>query len=127
MKTLLTAAAISAFLSTGCAGLQDIRQRPADMTTAVRGDYSSIAECFANRTDLVRHTPATLRFNRATKTANVYENVHGNVVSYDYTFKQQDDLVRVEARGMDTIFGTGHHPKAVWHLVAECANENQQK
>lgn len=115
-----------AILVTGCAGLQDIRQRPADMETTVRGDYALIAECFASRTDLVRSKPATLRFNRSAKTANVYEHIQDNIASYDYTFRQQGDLVRIEARGMDTIFGTAHHPKAVWHLVAECANENQQ-
>lgn len=110
---------------TGCASVHEMRQQPPQMTTVVPGDYASIAECFAERTDEIRHKPAVLRLNRTTKRANVYEHIQDQVAAFDYTFIQTGKDVRVEARGMDTIFGKDHHPKAVWHLVDECAKAQQ--
>jgi len=109
-------------LLAGCASLQDMRSQPAQMSTVVRGDYAAMAECFSARTDEIRHRPAVLRLNRTLQRANVYEHLQDQVASYDYTFIQDGENVRVEARGMDTIFGKDHHPKSVWHLIGECAS-----
>lgn len=111
----------AAGLLTGCTSLQDMRNQPPQMTTVVHGDYAAIAECFSVRTDEIRNKPAVLRLNRSMRRANVYEHIQDQVASYDFTFIQVGENVRVEARGMDTIFGKDHHPKSVWHLVSECA------
>lgn len=108
------------FLS-GCASLQDMRSQPPQMSAIVPGNYAELAECFSSRTDEIRDWPAVLRIDRTKRRANVYEIVQNQATTYDYTFIQVGEKVQVEARGMDTIFGKDHHPKAVWHLIGECS------
>ena len=121
LKIAATTALIGLVL-TGCATATDLRSRPADLSMSAPGKYDVIAECVAHQSDAIRDTPSILRYDRAAKKAFLYEPLGSTgAAAFDITFAQINDTVKIEARGMITIYGTDHHPKQVWPAVQRCA------
>lgn len=121
MRQITTGIAICLILF-GCSTANELRSRAPDISMETRGKHDLIAECVAARLDVDGVQPAILRIDRKAGISYVYEPIgYTGSAAYDIAFSQDGDIVKINARGMSTIYGTDYHPKRVWPIVIECA------
>jgi hypothetical protein len=114
----------------GCGSIGDLRNQPADRVIMVTGTYDSLAKCVANEADAISDYVGvpSLRFNDSERTASLFNLIQPSMTpQYEIAFTQQGkDRVKVEGRGMRTIYGTDFHLRKLWPAVERCATKVQR-
>lgn len=119
---VLMMAALSA-----CASVAELRERPADLTDVVQGNFEFLAKCVANEADSQSGVPPILRIDDTRRIAHVFRVLASGDAAYDITFTQEAQTqVRVEGRGMVTVYGRTRQLEPLWTLIKVCELREQR-
>ena len=130
IKFFQCAIMFSVIAASGCASVEETRNRAPDKSGVFHGSFEQIAKCVANEADLIPGTffgskgigVPTLRINDAEGSARLFHLIEpSKTPQYELSFRQQGlGSVLVEGRGMVTIYGRDFFLRDLWPLVEKC-------